>query len=465
MNRISASLVLVIVAAGLLPHVAAASPYATSVVAQSTTGFGNSPYDDPQAVLGKPTTDFFDPIGFWSGGDTDRLVKMVEPAYNTDLDGNKVITTLNRKMVSGSFVYAYITVKFDEPITDNPANPYGIDLQVFGNSFYVGGGTSGGFVNDETNMETGYYLAGGIFGEPVVVSVSPDGSNWYTYAGGPFGDTAFATHAYKWDRAQFAATGYGWTNEEMDFTKPVNPTLDPVLGTGDSGSPYYRLFAADAIDLYCGSGGGTGIDLAESGFASVQYVRVEATADYLAGEIDAISDVRPMVVGDDLCVTPANIGTAAATLYFQDPADVTRTMVRAEFTSASHFCAFATDTWADPASLALVPGAVLGAYDLTATNILGWEAGALAFSADLRLLADGYAGDGSDLSLLSWNGSSWDEVPFTFDPTGSMVLLSGWSEASSQFVISQEAAPVAEPGLGGMAAVAAWAALRRRKRA
>ena len=219
--------------------------------------FGRSPYDSPEAVLGKPATQFYDS---WSGA-TSR-VKLVEPAYNTDTEGNKLITTLN----SGS----YITVKFDHRVEDDVNNPFGLDFLVFGNAFYTGSGT----VNDRTDMDN-YTLTGGGWFEQVTVSVSQDGENWYTYSDGPYGDTSFATQAYEWD----SETGT-WTDNEMDFTKPVDPSLAAALEAGG-------MTAAQAIAMYDGSGGGTGFDLAESNFDWIQYIRVEGNG----GEIDAFSDV------------------------------------------------------------------------------------------------------------------------------------------------------------------------------
>jgi hypothetical protein len=247
-----------------------ASPYATTLV-DSGGSFGPSPYNDPASVLGKPATDFYDPWGGWSGGTTDRRVKLVEPAYNVDADGNKLITTLNN--------YSYIVVSFDHQVMDDPANPYGMDFLVFGNAFYVGSG----FVHDGTDMGT-YMLTGGAFTEDVLVSVSQDGENWYTYQDGPYGDTAFPTHAYQWDQAQYDATGNGWTDEQMDFTKPVNPAYYDTLMDGG-------LTGAEAIALYEGSGGGTGFDLAESGYDWIQYIKVEGTTGFAGGEIDAFADV------------------------------------------------------------------------------------------------------------------------------------------------------------------------------
>jgi hypothetical protein len=252
-----------------------ASPYATTLV-DSGGAFGNSPYDDPASVLGAPSTDFYDPWGGWSGGTTDRRVKLVEPAYNVDAAGNKLITTLNDS--------SFITVGFDHQVMDDPNNPYGIDFLVFGNAFFGGSG----FVNDGTDMGT-YTLSGGAFTEDVLVSVSQDGQNWYTYQNGPYGDTAFPTHAYEWDQAQFDSTGNGWTDNLMDFTKPVNPDYYDTLMDGG-------LTGAAAIALYEGSGGGTGFDLAETGYDWIQYIKVEGTTEFAGGEIDAFADVAPVPV-------------------------------------------------------------------------------------------------------------------------------------------------------------------------
>ena len=273
----------------LLPTpVLANSPFASELI-DSAGLSGSSLYDDPQAILGKPTTDFYDPFPF-SGSAGPRRVKLIEPAYNRTADQSaKVITTFN----TGD----WSVVKFDHAVEDDPNNPFGIDLLVFGNSFYVAGGASG----DDANMNN-VTLSGGVFSERVLVSVSPgyqslpgeDESDhatwqWHDYDEGPFGDNAFPTQAYQWDRDNAM-----WSDQEMDFTKPVDPTLASTLAGGG-------LSAADAIDLYDGSGGGTGFDLAASGFAAIQYVRVAGVSGASGGEIDAFADVAPLVdaiVGD-----------------------------------------------------------------------------------------------------------------------------------------------------------------------
>ncbi|MCD4719833.1 MAG: hypothetical protein K8S13_08225 [Desulfobacula sp.] len=239
-----------------------ASPYAVEVIG-SQGPFGPSPYDDPYSLLGKPSTNFAN----W-GNSTGR-VKMVEPAWNISPDGNKLITTIN----SGAF----IDVKFDHRVMDDPNNPFGMDFLVFGNAFYTGSG----YISDSTNMNN-CMLAGGGWFEKVTVSVSQNGEDWYSYINGPYGDRAFPTQAYEWDRENA-----GWTDNEMDFTKPVDPALAETLVAGG-------IFVADAIELYNGSGGGTGFDLAESGYEWIQYIKVAGVNG--DGEIDAFSDVAPVPV-------------------------------------------------------------------------------------------------------------------------------------------------------------------------
>jgi hypothetical protein len=239
-----------------------ASDFAVEVVygPNMTTGpFGSSPYDDPCSVLGKPTTEIYDSWLF----ETFRC-SLVYPACYADVNDNKLVTTLGNG--------AAIVVKFDHEVADDPGNPYGIDFIVFGNSFFS---RAGGYLDPYTNMED-CFLANPTFvnSEPVIVSVSPDGNNWYTYSNGPYADSAFPTNAYAWDRENHC-----W-GKELDWTKPVDPNLTV--------SNFNGLSAADAIDLYDGSAGGTGFDLAESGFAWIQYVKVQSNGN---GEVDGFSDV------------------------------------------------------------------------------------------------------------------------------------------------------------------------------
>lgn len=263
---------------------AQASPYATELVSFSESLTGSSLYNDPNAVLGAPTTNF---ANTW-GSASEARVKLVEPAYNVDLNGDKVITTLN----TGQSV----VVGFDHQVENDANNPYGIDFLVFGNSFYTGSGT----VSDASNMNTYMLSGGGTFNgggyfENVVVSVSqgpeyvgqdPSEWTWYTFSNGPYGDNPYPTNAYLWD-----ADSATWTDTLSDFTKPVNPDVFDSL-IGQSG-----VSAAEAIAAYEGSGGGTGFDLDDLynlygvSLDWIQYIKVEGIDGYSGGEIDAFADV------------------------------------------------------------------------------------------------------------------------------------------------------------------------------
>jgi hypothetical protein len=221
---------------------------------------GTGLYNDPQAILGRPT------LAYVTGG-TSHRVSVVEPAFNLSPDGGKVVTTLA--------LNTQITVRMGRKVYDDPNNPYGIDLLVYGNSFFAGSGGAAGTGNLNT------FILSGVAAEAVKVSVSQDGVNWYRYDNGPYADGMFPTNSYVWDRG----TAH-WTDEEADPTRPVNPALTMNNFVGKS--------AADAIDLYGGAAGGTGFDLAQSGFAWIQYVKVEGLSGFAGGEIDAIAAVRPI---------------------------------------------------------------------------------------------------------------------------------------------------------------------------
>lgn len=231
-------------------------------VVSSTNLPGTSLYNDPAAVLGRPTLRFnnsFSPTPDF------RRTKLIEPAFNTGTSGEKVITTFN--------IGQSVTVRMGRRVEDDPGNPFGIDFIVFGNAFFTG---SGGFVSDTTDLNT-FILSGGIFAENVRVSVSPDNLNWYSYA--TTGDGLFPTNSYVWD-----ADTASWTDEELDPTKPVDPQLRNQSFAG--------LSAASVLALYDGSAGGAGFDLAESGFAWIEYVRFDGISGFAGGEIDAVADVR-----------------------------------------------------------------------------------------------------------------------------------------------------------------------------
>ena len=161
---------------------------------------------------------------------------------------------------------ASISIVRSEPVVDHPLNPYGIDLLIFGNSFYsidFAAGTATGAIDANTG----------------VIEVSANGVDYVPVTGGV--DGKFPTVGYLDTTDPFAPTAGAVLS---DFTKPVNPAaLASVAG----------LNTAQIIAAYDGSGGGSGIDLAGSGLSSISFVRILNPAGSLRTiEIDALADVR-----------------------------------------------------------------------------------------------------------------------------------------------------------------------------
>lgn len=231
--------------------------FASSVIDYS--GLGSDPfYNDPNAMLGRPTLWNHDEFG---GGPKQRVAtSIVYGPWQQDDQGNNVVTSIPTG--------GHVTVAFDEPIVDDPANWYGQDFIVYGNSSFL----ASGFVEWNTNLENLTIVGPDVFAEPTQVSVSPDLVNWYTYTN-TFADTLFPTQAFEWD-----LDIHNW-NADSDFSKPVNPAL--------TGADFSGLTVADGISLYEGSGGGTGFDLSVTGFSSIKYIRFDGSG----GEIDAVSRV------------------------------------------------------------------------------------------------------------------------------------------------------------------------------
>lgn len=222
-----------------------------SEVLQYSPGTGGAAgYDNPAAALGEPSR--VTPGQF--GGPVDPLA----PPY------------LNSQVVSigtgGS-----LTVRFSDPILNNPSNPFGLDFLVFGNS---------GFAVTNAFDENFNYIGtpatdGSLFGSEgtALVSVSADGVTFFTLS--PELSPALA--------ALFPTDGIG------DFGTPANPGLNP--------SDFAGLTLAGIRALYAGSGGGSGYDLdwardtsgAPVTLGEIQFVRVEVTQGKM--EIDGFSGV------------------------------------------------------------------------------------------------------------------------------------------------------------------------------
>jgi hypothetical protein len=159
-----------------------------------------------------------------------------------------------------------LVLSFDTPVHDDDENPFGIDLLLFGN----------------TGLTDGAYPAGicsGVFGaDGGTVEVSADGMTWHlvdSEADGPWPTIG-------WLDAGPYDTVLGTV--PADALRPVDPatSFNSVIGQGHEA----------IVELYSGSAGGIGIDLAGVGLPSISFVRISVPDDaFLTPELDAIVDV------------------------------------------------------------------------------------------------------------------------------------------------------------------------------
>lgn len=236
-------------------------PFADRVI-DVDFGAGGAPgYDNPFTVLGSPER--FTGEGIFPG-----VVSAFNPAFGMD----EIIS-----LGMGGF----ITVLFDTPVRNDPANPFGIDLLVFGNTGFIDADFPNGIV-------------GGLFGnDGGAVEVSADGNNWFLIDG-VAADGMFPTIGYLDSGPYDQRPG----NRPTDFTLPVNPSL-----TFDdfNGLTYQRV-----LDLYAGSGGGTGIDIGAVGLDEISFVRISYGGSNNI-EIDAFVDVAAVPAPGALALLTAGL--------------------------------------------------------------------------------------------------------------------------------------------------------------
>jgi hypothetical protein len=232
----------------------------------------------------------------------------------------------------------------------------------------------------------------------------------------------------------------------MDFTKPVNPAFQSMIAAGG-------LTAADAVDLYAGSGGGTGFDLTPSGFESIRYVKVAGAGGFSGGELDALTVVRPRMVGDALTLHPDNVASNLATLQFKwlDLADMTQ--LKLEFTAIDHAALVSTAPVTNQASWPALPGTPLNEVQIAVDPLPA--SGTVSALANMTLsVGPSYTGQGTDLRVLQFNGADWIDLPFAFDAATSQIKLTGITTFTTFVVTQQTTSSLALRVMGGEVAVA-----------
>jgi len=170
----------------------------------------------------------------------------------------------------------HLVIRFETPVVDHPNNPFGIDLLIFGNTGFI-----------DVSYPQG--IVGGLFGnDGGLVELSADGENWVLVQDAK-ADGLFPTQGYL-DSGPFDEQPGSVLS---DFTKPV----DPALALDD----FVGLDHAQVLELYNGSGGGAGIDIASTGLSEISYVRISNPAGSgVSVEIDALSKVTPIALLGDL---------------------------------------------------------------------------------------------------------------------------------------------------------------------
>ena len=233
----------------------AQSPFASEVVSYAAGSGAAAGFTNPAVALGSPER-------FSGEGLIPGCVTPFQPAWRP----NELVSI----GVGGTLV-----VRFDHDVVDDPRNPFGIDLLVFGNAFFTDAGAGAGIV-------------GGLMSEGGAISVSLDGVSW-TAVPAIEADGLFPTLGYL-DVGPYA-TSAGLV--ESDFLRPVNP----VHSMGSLASLDFKSLLA----LYDGSGGGAGIDLAPLGLRAIRYVRVQGPLQSgFSPEVDAFADVAPVAPSPDL---------------------------------------------------------------------------------------------------------------------------------------------------------------------
>jgi hypothetical protein len=220
-----------------------------------------------------------------------------------------------------------LILKLGRPAIDDPANPYGIDFIVFGNTFSVIGGTVP-WRNGDPNLTTlGPVM---LSREPGKVSVSktgpPEAYDWRTFENGPYADDFPPTLGRVFDPAAPDHSLGAWN---LWWGQPTDPRVAP--NPAITAARLSGLTVAQSARLYGVSAGGVGFDLASVGLDSALYVKIDnPVGSGISPDIDAVAIVDPAaaqpdprldddldVDADDLavfraCVTGAAMGPPSA---------------------------------------------------------------------------------------------------------------------------------------------------------
>ncbi len=230
------------------------NPWANTVISFDEGVDGAVGYNIPETALGEPSR--FTGEDVWPG--------VVSP-FNAPWLANEIVS-----IGSGGS----LEVSFDEPVQDDTTNPWGIDLIIFGNTGCIDNSYPNGIV-------------GGVFSDDGgMIEVSQNGTQWVEITT-RLADGLWPTRGYLDSQPYDTFEG----TQQSDFTMPVDPrlTFDDVMNLNND----------ELMALYQNSGGGTPIDISETGLSEISYVRISVHENAkLSPEIDGFADVTAQIVGD-----------------------------------------------------------------------------------------------------------------------------------------------------------------------
>ncbi len=236
-----------------------------------------------------------------------------------------------------------ITLGFDHPVTDDPANPLGLDAIVYGNAIYVAG---------DPNRR---------WAECAYIEISPDGEQWYLIPGSHLTDPADQFETQTWDddiadpehppadstwippgsSGVWETSGHRLPADVFDTPVLANPNgpgaeEEGIFGYADH-TPTLRLGDLDGdnvvddagidpevfytspddpmrVGIRARSGGGDAFDIAwavdpqtaqPANLTEFTFLRITNGVNFVAGplgevspEIDAVANVEPGLMGD-----------------------------------------------------------------------------------------------------------------------------------------------------------------------
>lgn len=187
----------------------------------------------------------------------DRVVDYlcINSQYTNNSFGVEPMATLSGSLKSLGNFGGYITYYYDDAIMDNPANKYGIDFYVYGNSFSNGGSAA----------ETGQ------------VWVSEDGEKWYALAGSEhYEDSTLTDYEITYTKTESGKTA--WTDNyggQNDGSTKAGPwPLSSVYYLNESAkndSITIKGILLPCIDKTLYGDGSTGSFAGETHFGYVDY--------------------------------------------------------------------------------------------------------------------------------------------------------------------------------------------------